>query len=211
MGSRLTGVGPVGIVGGTFDPVHVGHLAMAENAREQLGLARVVFIPAAQAPLRPDPAHASPEDRARMVELAIAGNPFFSVDRIECQRPGPSYTVDTMEALTAAGRAAGQEPDFWFVLSAEQLVRLPQWRSPQRLLELCRLAVVPRPGTSTPDRAWFASQFPGQRARVTYLDGALLAVSGTDVRSRLRAGRSVRYLVPDAVIAYIRDHALYQP
>jgi nicotinate-nucleotide adenylyltransferase len=202
--------GPVGIVGGTFDPIHLGHLAMAEDAREQLGLAGVVFIPAAQAPLRPDPAHASPVDRARMVELAIAGNRFFSVDRIECERPGPSFTVDTLEVLAARERDAGHEPEFWFVLSAEQLARLPQWRSPDRLLELCRLAVVPRPGTETPDRAWFEARFPGRGDRVRYLSGALLAVSGTDVRRRLRAGRSVRYLVPDAVIAYIKDHGLYQ-
>jgi len=133
--------GSVGILGGTFDPVHVGHLAIAEEAREQLGLERVLFIPAPDAPLRSGPAAASPEQRARMVELAIHGNPFFTMDPLELGRPGPSFTVDTLEILATRERAAGRQPDLWFILSAEQLRKLPEWRTPERLLELCRVAV----------------------------------------------------------------------
>ena len=203
--------GSVGILGGTFDPVHVGHLAIAEEAREQLGLERVLFIPAPDAPLRSGPAAASPEQRARMVELAIHGNPFFTMDPLELGRPGPSFTVDSMEILATRERAAGRQPDLWFILSAEQLRRLPEWRTPKRLLELCRVAVVPRPGAEMPGRTWVESQFPGCVDRIVPLDGPLLPVSGTAIRARLRAGRSVRYLVPDAVIAYIEDHGLYRP
>ena len=200
-----------GILGGTFDPVHFGHLAIAEEAREQLGLERVLFIPAPDAPLRPGPAAASARHRTRMVDLAVAGNPFFAVDRLELGRPGPSFTVDTLEQLAAREREAGREPDLWFILSAEQLRKLPQWRSPDRLLELCRIAVVPRSGTDMPGPAWVESQFPGRGDRVVPLEGPLLPVSGTAIRERLRLGRSVRYLVPDAVIAYIEDHGLYRP
>lgn len=200
----------VGLFGGTFDPIHVGHLAIAEDAREQLGLSRVVFIPAASPALRSGPPSASAEDRARMVELAIAGNPRFAIDRLELEREGPSYTVDTVAALADRERAAGRATEFTFLLSAEQLRRLPQWRSPARLLELCRIAVVPRSGATMPERAWLEAQFPGRADRIVELDGPLLPISGTAIRERLAAGRSVRYLVPGPVLDYIRDHHLYR-
>ena len=211
LGSRVTeGGGGIGLFGGTFDPIHVGHLAIAEDAREQLSLERVVFIPAAEAPLRPDPAKASAADRARMVELAIAGNPAFALDRIELERLGPSYTVETVEALVGREQSAGRSADFTFILSVEQLRKLPDWRSAGRLLELCRVAAVPRPGTLMPDREWLEARFPGRSGRIVGLDGPLLAVSGTAIRERLAAGRSVRYLVPDAALQYINDHDLYR-
>jgi nicotinate-nucleotide adenylyltransferase len=200
----------VGLFGGTFDPIHVGHLAIAEDAREQLGLTRVVFIPAASPALRDGPPIASAEDRARMVELAIAGNPFFAIDRLELSREGPSYTVDTVSALVDRERAAGRDTEFTFLLSVEQLRKLPGWRSPSRLLELCRVAAWPRPGASMPDRAWLDAQFPGLADRILELDGPLLPISGTAIRARLAAGRSVRYLVPDAVLDDIRDHGTYR-
>jgi nicotinate-nucleotide adenylyltransferase len=202
--------GAVGIFGGTIDPIHTGHLAIAEDVREQLGLSRVVFVPAAEPALRDGSPAASAEDRARMVELAIAGNPSFAIDRLELERGGPSYTVDTLEALVRRAVAAGDAPEFWFILSAEQLRKLPRWRSPERLLELCRLAVVPRPGTDLPDAGWIEAAFPGRSDRIVAVDGPLLPVSATAVRERLGAGRSVRYLVPDAVIAHIEDHGLYR-
>ena len=202
--------GRLGLLGGTFDPIHVGHLAIAEEAREDLGLERVVFIPSAVPPHRGRPTGASPEDRAAMVELAVAGNPFFSVDRLELDRPGPSFAVDTLAILAARERAAGREPDLWFILSAEAFVGLPTWRAPERVLELARFAVVPRPGTPMPDRAWVEARFPRAGGRVTFLDGPLLDVSGTVIRARIAAGRSLRYLVPDAVRAHITDHGLYR-
>ena len=209
-GAGSTRGGRVGVLGGTFDPIHVGHLVIAEEAREALGLERVVFVPAARPPHRAAPTGASAEDRAAMVELAVSDHPFFSVDRLELERSGPSYSVDTLTILAERERGAGRDPDLWFILSAEALAGLPTWRSPARILELARLAAVPRPGAAMPDRAWVEAQFPGCGDRVRFLDGPLLPVSGTAVRARAAAGRSLRYLVPDAVRAYIADHGLYR-
>jgi nicotinate-nucleotide adenylyltransferase len=204
--------GRIGILGGTFDPIHVGHLAIAEDAREQLGLARVDFIPAGMPQLRPGPPSASAEDRAAMVALAIAGNQRFAMDRIEVDRAGPTFAVDTLETLVdQARRRGGMPPELWFILSAQALLALPRWKTPHRFLDLTRIAVVPRAGTPMPDRAWLEATFPGRADRFEFLDGPLLDVSGTAVRARIGAGWSVRYLVPDAVIDYIGDHHLYRP
>lgn len=202
--------GRLGILGGTFDPIHTGHLAIAEEAREALGLERVVFIPSGLPPHRSTPTGASSADRSAMVELAVAGNPFFDVDRLELERAGPSFAADTLAILADRAHAAGREPDLWFVLSAEAFRGLPTWHRPERVLDLARLAVVPRPGTRMPDRAWLDAHFPGRAERVVFLDGPLLSISGTIIRGRAAAGRSLRYLVPDAVRAYIADHGLYR-
>jgi len=203
--------GAVGLLGGTFDPIHLGHLAIAEHAREQLGLARVDFVPAGVPQLRAGPPAASAEDRAVMVDRAIAGNPAFGVDRVELERPGPTFTVDTLDVLTERARSAGAAPDYWFILSSEALRGVPRWKTPARLLALCRFAVVPRPGTATPDRAWLDEHLPGQADRITFLAAPRIDVSGTAIRELLSGGWSVRYLVPDAVITYIEDHGLYRP
>ena len=196
--------GSVGILGGTFDPIHHGHLVIAEEAREALGLERVLLVPAALPPHKPDRPVTSPEHRLAMAELAIAGNPAFSTSSIEVERGGASYTVETLEAMAGAGIA-----DPWFILSAEALAGFPAWRRPDRILELCRLAVVPRGGHETLDGTWVREHFPGREARFAFLSGPLLPISGSVVRRRAAAGRSVRYLVPDAVARYIADHDLY--
>lgn len=200
----------LGLMGGTFDPVHLGHLAIAEEAREALGLARILFIPAAIPPHRPAGSVAAAEDRAAMVAVAIDGNPAFEMSRIELERAGPSYTSDTVEALAAAERAAGREPDLTFILSAETLRQLPTWHAPERLLDACRIAVVPRDGYPAPSRAWLAERFPGRDGRIDFLTAPRLEVSSTVIRERVAAGRSIRYLVPPAVAAYIDDHGLYR-
>jgi len=200
--------GRLGILGGTFDPVHLGHLAIAEEAREELGLERVLFVPAGDPWQKANRAVTPGAHRLAMVELAIAGNPALAAGRLELDRPGPSYTVDTLAALAADARAAGRAPDLWFILSAEALDGLPTWREPERILALAGLAVVPRPG-GPPDAAErFAARYPG--ARAVFLDGPNLAISGTQVRARVAAGRSIRYLVPPAVEAYLTRHALYR-
>jgi len=196
--------GSVGILGGTFDPIHHGHLGIAEEAREVLGLERVLLVPASSPPHKPGRPVTDAAHRLAMVELAIAGNPAFTLSRLELDRGGVSYSVDTLEALRGQGIA---EP--WFILSAEALAGLPTWREPDRILALCRLAVVPRGGYEPLDSAWVAARFPGLEGRVTFLPGPLLPISGSVVRRRAAAGRSVRYLVPDAVARYIADHALY--
>jgi nicotinate-nucleotide adenylyltransferase len=196
--------GSVGILGGTFDPIHHGHLGIAEEAREALGLERVLLVPASSPPHKPGRPVTDAVHRLAMVELAIAGNPAFAVSRLEVDRGGTSYSLDTLEALRSEGV---EQP--WFILSSEALAGFPAWHEPARILALCRLAVVPRGGYDPLDRAWVAERFPGREDRVTFLAGPLLPISGSVVRRRAAVGRSVRYLVPDAVARYIADHQLY--
>ena len=201
--------GSIGIMGGTFDPIHVGHLAAAEEAREALGLERILFVPAGQPPHKPERPVTPPEHRLAMVERAIAGNAAFELSRIEVDRDGPSYTADTVELLAASERAGDRRPDLTLILSVESFHGFPTWHEPRRILELCRLAVVPRGGFPRPERAWLAEQFRGVPVRVAFLDAPRLRLSGSEIRRRVAAGRSIRYLVPDAVIDYIGDHDLY--
>lgn len=205
----------VGILGGTFDPIHFGHLVIAEEVREALSLDRVVFIPAAQPPHKLDLSITPAEDRAAMVGLAIAGNDAFAMSRMELERTGPSYTVDTLEILARRAREAGVARELFFILSAEAVAALPTWRAPARILELARLVVVPRPGYPTPDGdalAVLASECGASPAdeRVLAVDTLPLAHSASDIRRRAAAGRSIRYLVPPAVEAYIAEHRLYR-
>lgn len=200
-GSRL------GILGGTFDPPHLGHLAMAEEAREVLGLERVLFVPAGQPWQKADRAVTPGTIRLALVERAIAGNAAFAVDGREVARPGPSYTVDTLAALVAEGA----EPDPWLILSAEALAGFGTWREPERIVELARLCVVPR--GPDPRRAVeaFLARFPTATGRLVELDRPRLEISSTEIRERVRAGRSIRYLVPDGVAELVRRYALYRP
>lgn len=203
-------------MGGTFDPIHVGHLAIAEEARDTLGLDRILFVPAGRPPHKPEGAVTPVEHRVAMVEHAISDNPAFELSRIEVDRPGPSYTVDTVEALARGeGRAAdaprdADPPAVTLILSAETFAELPTWHEPERLFDAARVAVVPREGYPAPDPAWLAATFPGRERRVDYLEGPRLGLSSTALRARLAAGRSIRYLVPEAVAAYIAEHGLYR-
>jgi nicotinate-nucleotide adenylyltransferase len=196
----------IGVMGGTFDPIHIGHLAVGEGAREALGLDTVLFVPAAQPPHKPAGSVTAVEHRAAMVELAISGNSSFELSTIEIDRGGPSYTVDTVEQL------ARREPgvDLHLIVSAETFVQLRTWHEPERLFGAARIAVVPREGYPAPEPGWLAEAFPGQEGRVTYLEGPRLGVSSTAIRERVAAGRSIRYLVPDAVAAYIEANELYR-
>jgi nicotinate-nucleotide adenylyltransferase len=220
-GRTPAAVGSIGVFGGTFDPIHVAHLAVAQEALEALGLERVLFVPAGRPPHKPGQPITSGAHRLAMVELAIAGNDRFAVDRLELDREGPSYTVDTLEALgatragsptaRAAARAAGRdEPSaMTLILSAEAFLGLPAWNEPRRVLDLARVAVAPRDGYEGADAMFLAKHFPDQVDRVVFLDGPRLRLSATELRERAAVGRSLRYLVPDAVAAYIDDHALY--
>ena len=202
--------GRVGILGGTFDPIHVGHLAVAEQAREVLGFERLLFVPAGH-PWQKAASVVSPiEDRLAMVGLAIAGHAVFELSTVEAFGTGPTYTVETVGALAAAEERAGREPDLWFIVSTETFLALPTWREPERLLATCRLVVVPRPGYPSPEPGWLETRFPGSGGRAIFLDGPTLDVSARDIRERVRTGRSIRHLVPDAVAAYIGDHGLYK-
>lgn len=219
MGGRALGVsdapvavGAWGVLGGTFDPVHYGHLAIAESVRESLALAGVLFVPAGMPPHKRDRVVSPATDRVAMLQLAIADNPAFRLSRIEVERPGRSFAIETVELLRARPvdeRAA--TAGYVFIVSSEALAGLPGWRDPERFLELCRVAVVPRHGHPGLGRSWSAEHFPGQEDRILFLDGPDLGVSASYIRRRAAAGHSIRYLVPDAVEAYIRERRLYPP
>ena len=198
------GAGPIGILGGTFDPPHLAHLAVAEEAREALGLSRVLFVPAGQPWQKAGRPVTPGRLRLAMVERAVAGNPGFVADPREVDRPGPSYTDETIAELAAE---TGSEP--WFILSAEALAGFATWRDPERILGLARICVVPRDGSPDAALASFRERFPGAADRLIILDQPRLAISSTQIRARVRAGRSIRYLVPDAVVDLISEYALY--
>jgi nicotinate (nicotinamide) nucleotide adenylyltransferase len=209
-GPRPIVAGSLGVFGGTFDPIHLAHLAVAQEAAEALGLERVVFVPAAIPPHKPGRDITPAEHRLAMIELAIAGNDRFVVDRLELERTGPSYTVDTLEALRASRDAAGASSDLVLVLSAEAFLGLMTWRAPRRILELARVVVAPRDGYSDAGPDFLAEHLPDLVDRATFLDSPRMRLSASELRARAAAGRSLRYLVPDAVAAYIGDHALYR-
>ena len=197
--------GAHGVFGGTFDPIHLAHLAVAEAALDDLGLADVTFIPAGQPPHKTDRVITPAVDRVAMVEAAIADNPGFRLSTIEVERDGPSYTVDTLAALDGAGIGP-----LALVISMDSFVGLPTWHEPERVLALATVVVAPRAGVDDVPEDFLATRLPGVAASVVRLAGPHLRLSASEVRRRAAAGRSVRYLVPDAVAAYIGDHALYR-
>ena len=185
----------VGVFGGSFDPVHIGHLVVAEHAAELLGLDRVRFVPAGQQPLKTGH-HAAAEDRLAMVEAAIRDNPRFLVDPREARRPGPSYTVDTLRALAA--EAPGDA--LFFLVGADAARDIPAWRDTPGIATLATIVVMTRPGAPPPAHPVIA--------RVLAVPGVDL--SATQIREAVRCGRSIRYLVPPAVEHYIVQHGLYR-
>ena len=145
-----------------------------------------------------------------MVRLAIGDRPGFELSLLEVERPGPSYTADTVAELATHERAAGRTPDLTLILSDETFRDLPGWHEPERLLAACRIAVVQRPGYAAPDRSWLAAQAPGAADRVDFLEGPRLDISSTSIRKLVAQGRSIRGLVPPAVERYVAEHHLYR-
>src|SRR5262245_8898428 len=194
----------IGILGGTFDPIHNGHLAIAEEARVALGFERVLFVPAARQPLKHGEHLASPQQRLEMVQLACDGNPAFEVSPIEVERAGPSYTVDTLEMLHAA------EPgDLHFIVGADAAADLYRWRAAGRIVALARIVVIGRPGFAL-DRAALSHHLPGLEARLMLLEGPGMDISSSALRRRVAAGRPIRYQTPEPVVKYITTHRLYR-
>lgn len=194
----------VGIFGGTFDPVHHGHLAIAEEARVVCELQQVIFIPAARQPLKPNGHGATPAQRLEMVRLAIAGAPHFAVSAVEVERPGPSYTVTTLETLHASGLH-----DLSFIVGADALDDMHRWHRIERILELAQIIGVARPDTDL-DMPALLHDLPLLEGRLTLIDGPRLAISSTALRSRIAAGLPIRYQMPDAVVEYIERQGLYR-
>ena len=202
--------GCIGILGGTFDPFHLGHLALARAARDQLGLERVLVVPAAVPPHKQDRPISPGAVRLALVEAGIAGEPRLEASRIELDRAGPSWTVDTIADLAATERAAGREPDLTVILSAESFAGLPTWHEPERLLDLARIAVAPRAGHAPPDPAWISAHFPGRADRIAVIDGPRIAISASEVRRHVAAGEPLAGLVPPGVAEVIATDRLYR-
>lgn len=190
----------VGLFGGSFNPPHLGHLVVAETMREQFGLDVVWWIPAPHPPHKPDAGLAAPRHRLEMTRRAVAGNPGFAVSEIEIERAGPSYTIDTIRAL----QADHLDHQFSLMLGGDTLNDFPTWRAPEEIAARVPLLVYHRPG------AVMAAPAAGLETEVRFAVAPLIDISGTDIRARVHAGHSIRYLVPDAVRAYIAEHGLYR-
>jgi nicotinate-nucleotide adenylyltransferase len=198
----------IGILGGTFDPIHEGHLALGREALRELDLSHVLFVPNADPPHKQGQPVTAASQREAMVALAIEPEAAFVLSRIELRRPGPSYAVDTVTELAARSRDEGR-PEPWFVLSAEVLDDFHTWRQPDRVLEQVRIAVAPRPGAEPLDAAWVSGHFPGRESRFAFLPGPELDIASTTIRVRVGRGQSIDHLVPTAVVAYIERERLY--
>jgi nicotinate-nucleotide adenylyltransferase len=194
----------LGILGGTFDPPHFGHLAMAEAALIQLSLDQVLFAPVGLQPLKQDRFATAPEYRARMVELAIADRPHFALSRADLDRPGPHYTVDLLAIIQQQYPAAA----LWFIMGEDSLSDLLRWRDPARIIQLARLAVLRRPGYE-PDWAAFDQALPDLRARIDWIEHVAIEISASDIRQRVQRGLSVEALVPPKIMKFIATHQLY--
>ncbi len=197
----------VGIYGGTFDPIHFGHLVLAEQCREQCQLDEVWFVPAALPPHKLTASITSAETRCEMIELAIAGNPAFRLSTIELDRIGPSFTVTTLEHLHAHQALH----EFFLLIGADSLKDLPHWREPSRILELATVVAVNRGDRPLPDRKELREVVgPAADQRIITVTMPGIDISSTDIRGRVHARRSIRYLVPRAVEMYIQHQGLFR-
>jgi nicotinate-nucleotide adenylyltransferase len=197
----------IGILGGTFDPVHTGHLVVAEEVTDRLRLDEVVFVPAGQPWLKANNTISAAEHRVQMVKLAIAGKPCFKLSTIEIERPGPTYSVDTIRELREE-LSTGSE--LYFVLGWDNLEQLPRWHQPGLLVSMCRLVAVPRVGFAVPDLASLDEDIPGLSQRVIMLDKPQIDISASVIRQRVRQGLPISHLVPEVVEKYIKEHGLYK-
>lgn len=196
----------VGVFGGTFDPIHIGHLAAAQDAASTLELARVLFVPNRLPPHKQGQTVTGVDQRVAMVRLCVDDNPLFQLSTIELERDGPSYTLDTMRELRAQ---LGAETRLVFLAGCDSLNSLHTWHEPRALLDEFDVAVLERPTGSVTDWAKLEQQLPGIRERVTTVPVPQLDVSAADLRQRVRQGRPIRYYVLPEVEEYIHDHDLY--
>lgn len=196
----------LGVMGGTFDPIHNAHLVAVDEVRKKLKLDEAWFIPAGQPWFKADRDISSAEHRVNMVRLAITGNPHFKLSTIEVERPGATYTVDTLEQLR---RELGETTEIYLILGWDNLNSLPRWHEPGRLIELCRLVSVPRPGYPRPDLQALEATIPGLSQKVITMDQPQIDISSSEIRERVATGGSISLLVPPPVARYIRQHKLY--
>ncbi len=196
----------LGVFGGTFDPVHMGHLMVAEQVRACIGLDTVMFLPAGRPWFKGDRTLEDGGHRLRMVELAIAANEHFQVSDMELKREGPTYSAETLEELS---RSLGDRAELYLIVGLDALTELDRWSRPERVLDLAAVVGVARPGHETLAREPLDRVRPGAFDGVRVVDGMLVNISSTEVRRRIAGGASIKYLVPAAVEAYIAEHGLY--
>ena len=196
----------IGMIGGTFDPIHNGHLTVAEETRTRLDLAEILFVPAGQPWLKMNTPISAAEHRVQMVRLALADKPYLKLSTIEEERAGPTYTDDT---ITELGAQLGAGDELFFILGWDSLAELPQWREPSRLIKMCRLVAIPRVGYSIPELNSLEALVPGLSQRVTLLDTPHIDISASAIRDRVAHGLSIHHLVPEPVNRYIKQHNLY--
>jgi len=197
----------VGIMGGTFDPIHIAHLIIAEEARARLALDRVVFIPAGEPWMKGEHTVTAAARRVDMVKLAISSNAAFSLSLSEVERPGPTYTVDTLEKLLGE---LGHDTRLFLLLGWDSLAEMIAWKAPYRVSKMATVVAFPRPGFKKPEIAVLERAMPGIAERIVFLDAPYLEISSTCIRKRIADGGSVRYLVPDAVGQFISEYGLYK-
>ena len=193
----------LGVMGGTFDPIHHGHLLTAEEALQQFELDEVVFVPTGRPWMKEDRRVSPPEDRYLMVVVATASNPRFSVSRLEIERDGPTYTVETLREL----KSERGDVDLYFITGADAMLEIFQWKDPEETLELAHFIAATRPGY---ELAELEQDELTSHPRVTVMTIPALAISSTDIRERVRTGRPIRYLVPEGVQTYIEKAGLYR-
>lgn len=197
----------LGIMGGTFDPIHIGHLACAEQVRETCGLDGVVFMPAGDPWMKRGRRLAPAEDRFAMVRLAVQDNPHFDVSRLEIDREGETYTVDTLRTLKAH---FPENVELFFISGADAVFRILEWRDAKEVASLARLVAVTRPGYEITDARSKYMRTHASIMHISQLEVTALSVSSTDLREKVRTGKSIRYLVPQVVADYIQEHGLYR-
>ena len=198
----------IGILGGTFDPIHLGHLAIAEVARDRLDLDRVILIPAGRPWLKSGQRVTPADHRLAMVKLAVEDRPGLEVSSIEIDRPGPTYTVDTLSELR---KELGNEVEIYFILGMDSIRELRRWYEPEKLFDMCTVVAVSRPDSADVSSGEIEREFPAARGRIKTVRGPMLDISATDIRQRLAKGRSVSDSVSPSVEQYIREHGLYGP
>lgn len=195
----------LGVFGGTFDPIHHGHLVAAEEVRARLNLDKVLFVPAGLPPHKLDVDITPTRHRLAMLKLAIASNPGFAMSRVDVDRHGPCYTVETLALLHDE---YGPGTELFFLMGMDSLVELITWREPERVIRLAWIVVVGRPGFEA-DINELNKVLPGAKERIRIVDTPLMEVASRDIRMRVREGLPIRYQVPEAVEKYIREHDLY--
>jgi len=196
----------IGLFGGTFDPPHVGHLILASEAQSQLELDRLLWILTPAPPHKQDQDITPVEDRLAMVQLAIADNPDFEISRVELDRPGPHYTLDTIQLISQQNPGADIVP----IIGEDSLRDLPKWHEPQQIVYACHWIGVMRRPNDESNLEDLERELPGISSKVHYVDAPLLEIASREIRSRVAAGRSVRYYLTPAVKEYIEQHQLYQ-